>query len=285
MKASCCSSVRSWPRKTSTAYASIPASIAATSSGPIGLVMSIPETSPANAGCDARSARIEMGIWWHSLPPGHREPRGARPGTPAGGIYPFRPGGSSGRVTLAAFGWVYRQLDIDTLAGASDHASATLGSGDDEAMATRIVLTYADLVAMPADGKRYELHEGEIYMTAAPRPRHQQVVGNLHLILAAHVRRLGLGEVFLSPIDVILADVTVVEPDLVYLDAARLGRVSDRGIEGPPTLAIEVLSPSTCHGRPRGEAPALGQVRRAALLDRRSGRPAHRDLSSGRSLV
>ena len=112
-------------------------------------------------------------------------------------------------------------------------------------MATRIVLTYADLVAMPSDGKRYELHEGEIYMTAAPRPRHQQVVANLHLILAAHVRRLGLGEVFLSPIDVILADVTVVEPDLVYLEAARLGRVSDRGIEGPPTLAIEVLSPTT----------------------------------------
>ena len=112
-------------------------------------------------------------------------------------------------------------------------------------MATRIVLTYADLVGMPSDGKRYELHEGEIYMTAAPRPRHQQVVGNLYFILTAHVRRLGLGEVFLSPIDVILADVTVVEPDLVYLDAAWLGRVSDRGIEGPPTLAIEVLSPTT----------------------------------------
>ena len=136
-------------------------------------------------------------------------------------------------------------MDIDTLRGASDHANATLRSGDDEAMATRIVLTYADLVAIPSDGKRYELHEGEIYMTAAPRPRHQQVVGNLHLILAAHVRRLGLGEVFLSPIDVILADVTVVEPDLVYLETARLGRVSDRAIEGPPTLAIEVLSPST----------------------------------------
>jgi len=136
-------------------------------------------------------------------------------------------------------------LDIDTLPGASDHAGATLGTGDDEAMATRIVLTYADLVAMPSDGKRYELHEGEIYMTAAPRPRHQQVVGNLYLILTAHVRPLGLGEVFLSPIDVILADVTVVEPDLVYLEAAGLGRVSDRAIEGPPTLAIEVLLPTT----------------------------------------
>src|SRR5262245_49029963 len=114
-------------------------------------------------------------------------------------------------------------------------------------MATRSILTYADLAALPADGKRYELHEGEIYVTAAPRPRHQQVVGNLHLIIAEHVRRLGLGEVFLSPIDVILADVTVVEPDLVYVDAARLESVSDRGIEGPPTLAIEVLSPSTAH--------------------------------------
>jgi Uma2 family endonuclease len=112
-------------------------------------------------------------------------------------------------------------------------------------MATRVVLTYADLVALPADGKRYELHEGEIYVTASPRPRHQMVVGNLYLIIAEHVRRLGLGEVFLSPIDVILSDVTVVEPDLIYLDAGRRERVSDRGIEGPPTLAIEVLSPTT----------------------------------------
>jgi Uma2 family endonuclease len=112
-------------------------------------------------------------------------------------------------------------------------------------MATRVVLTYADLVALPADGKRYELHEGEIYVTASPRPRHQKVVGNLYLIIAEHVRRFGLGEVFLSPIDVILSEVTVVVPDLVYLDAGRLERVSDRGIEGPPTLAIEVLSPTT----------------------------------------
>lgn len=112
-------------------------------------------------------------------------------------------------------------------------------------MATRVVLTYADLAALPADGKRYELHEGEIYVTAVPRPRHQQVIGNLYLMIAPHARRFGLGEVFLSPIDVILAEVTVVEPDLVYLDAGRLDRVSDRGIEGPPTLVIEVLSATT----------------------------------------
>ena len=112
-------------------------------------------------------------------------------------------------------------------------------------MATRVVLTYADLAATPADGKRYELHEGEISMTAAPRPRHQLVVGNLYLVLAEYVRRLNLGEILLSPIDVILAEITVLEPDLVYVDRERLTRVSDRGIERAPTLVIEVLSPST----------------------------------------
>lgn len=112
-------------------------------------------------------------------------------------------------------------------------------------MATRVVLTYADLMALPADGKRYELHEGELSVTAAPRPRHQQIVGNLYLLMAEHVRRLGLGEVFLSPIDVILAPVTVVEPDLIYLDSGRLGLVSDRGVEGAPALVVEILSPAT----------------------------------------
>lgn len=38
-----------------------------------------------------------------------------------------------------------------------------------------IRLTYADLAALPADGKRHDLHEGEVSVTAAPRPRHQQV--------------------------------------------------------------------------------------------------------------
>jgi Uma2 family endonuclease len=112
-------------------------------------------------------------------------------------------------------------------------------------VALRAVLTYADLAALPPDGKRYELHEGEISVSAAPRPRHQLVVGNLHLLLAAHVRARALGEIFLAPVDVILSDVTVLEPDLVYVDAGRLGLVTERGIEGPPTLAIEVLSPAT----------------------------------------
>jgi len=124
-------------------------------------------------------------------------------------------------------------------------------------MSARVILTYDDYAALPDDGRRYELYEGElIAMTPAPRPRHQQVIGNLHLLMAEHVRRHGLGEVFVSPIDVILSRITVLQPDLVYLDAARLQFVTDRAIEGAPTLVVEVLSAST-EARDRGAKQAL----------------------------
>jgi Uma2 family endonuclease len=107
---------------------------------------------------------------------------------------------------------------------------------------TNIVLTYEDFVALPDDGKRYELHEGELAVSPAPTPRHQRVIGNLFLILAPHVRASGRGEIFLSPFDCILTNITVVEPDLVYVNEERRRLVSERALEGSPSLAIEVLS-------------------------------------------
>ncbi len=109
----------------------------------------------------------------------------------------------------------------------------------------RVILTYKEYEALPADGRRYELHEGELSVTPAPSPRHQRSVGALYLILTQHVNSRGLGEVFLSPIDCILSDISIVQPDLVYLDTGRGSLVSNRGIEGPPTLVVEILSPST----------------------------------------
>jgi Uma2 family endonuclease len=109
----------------------------------------------------------------------------------------------------------------------------------------RVILTYKDYEVLPADGRRYEIHDGELSVTPAPSPRHQRMIGDLYTILRQHVKSGGLGEVLLSPIDCILSDITVVQPDLVYLDTARASLVSNRGIEGPPALVIEVLSPST----------------------------------------
>ena len=109
----------------------------------------------------------------------------------------------------------------------------------------RVVLTYKDYLAMPDDGRRYEILDGEVAVSATPVTLHQLIVGNLYWVLRGHVHGRRLGQVYLSPITVILANTTVVEPDLVYVDTGRAGLVTDRGIRGAPTLAIEVLSPST----------------------------------------
>lgn len=109
----------------------------------------------------------------------------------------------------------------------------------------RVILTYKDYEALPADGRRYELHEGELSVTLTPSPQHQRISGNLHRVLWQHIKAQGLGEILFAPLDVILGETTVVQPDLVYLDTTRLPLVSGRGIEGPPTLVVEILSPAT----------------------------------------
>jgi Uma2 family endonuclease len=112
-------------------------------------------------------------------------------------------------------------------------------------MPTRVILTYKDYEALPADGRRCELHEGELSVTPAPSPKHQEVSRNLTVLLHEYVKTQRLGQVFYAPIDCILSDITIIQPDIVYVDTGRLPSVTGRGIEGPPTLVIEILSPST----------------------------------------
>lgn len=109
----------------------------------------------------------------------------------------------------------------------------------------RVVLTYRDYEALPADGKRYELYEGELFMTAAPGTQHQRVVLALAVLLREYVLAHGLGEVFIAPIDCIMSDITIVQPDIVFVDSGHASLTSARGVEGAPTLVVEVISPST----------------------------------------
>jgi Uma2 family endonuclease len=110
---------------------------------------------------------------------------------------------------------------------------------------SRTALTYADYAALPDDGHRYELHDGELSVTPAPGTWHQTVTLNLAVVLRDHVRTRALGIVFISPVDCIMDAATVVQPDIVFVTSEHTARVSERGIEGPPTLAVEVLSSST----------------------------------------
>lgn len=109
----------------------------------------------------------------------------------------------------------------------------------------KILLTYDDYCLLPNDGNRYEILDGELSVTPAPSTRHQTVLGNLHRLLASHVVASQLGKLFIAPTDLILAPITVVQPDLIFIANDRRHIVTERAIEGSPTLVIEILSPTT----------------------------------------
>lgn len=101
-------------------------------------------------------------------------------------------------------------------------------------------LTRLDLEAMPHDGHRYELVDGVLTVSPSPRPLHQRAI--LRLIMALEPHCPAEYEILPAPVDVVLAEDTVLIPDVVI---ARSADWTERGLFGPPLLAVEVFSPST----------------------------------------
>ncbi|MEM1118715.1 MAG: Uma2 family endonuclease, partial [Bacteroidota bacterium] len=99
--------------------------------------------------------------------------------------------------------------------------------------------------ALP-EGTSAQYFDGQIHMSPAPRLRHQDVVQNLYAALRTYAE-IHEGYAALAPVDVYLAAETVVQPDVLYVTAERRDRLSERGVEGAPTLVAEVLSPSTAY--------------------------------------
>jgi Uma2 family endonuclease len=120
-------------------------------------------------------------------------------------------------------------------------------------MATRshIKLLAEDIWDTPDDENRYEIIDGELYVTPPPSLAHQRVVSVLLALLRSHADAHHLGEVFVAPLGVVLDPTSGVQPDIVFVSPRRAEIMSERGLEGAPDLAVEVLSPSTAN-RDRG---------------------------------
>jgi Uma2 family endonuclease len=104
--------------------------------------------------------------------------------------------------------------------------------------------TYEDYLLLPED-RRYEIIDGDLFMTPAPGTPHQRLVGRLYHFLDEHVRKEELGEVLLSPCDVVLSPTDVVQPDVLFIAAERRSIIGEKYISAAPDLVVEVLSPST----------------------------------------
>jgi Uma2 family endonuclease len=105
--------------------------------------------------------------------------------------------------------------------------------------------TVEDLAAMPDDGQRYEVIDGELFVTPSPSLVHQRAIARLHLLLASYVDSQAIGELVMSPADVTFSRRRGVQPDLFVAPLVN-GRRPKRLAEiRELVLAVEVLSPSS----------------------------------------
>jgi Uma2 family endonuclease len=105
--------------------------------------------------------------------------------------------------------------------------------------------TYDDYLALPEDGKQYDVIDGELTMTPAPRPRHQEVLLALSTRLLLFVNDNSLGKIYIAPIDLALSLVDVVQPDVLFVAKNRMRIVAEKNIVGIPNLIAEIVSPSS----------------------------------------
>jgi len=99
--------------------------------------------------------------------------------------------------------------------------------------------------ALPDDGNRYEVIDGELFVTPAPGVWHQSAIGELMAILRPYVREHRIGHVFTAPADVVYGPRKMVQPDLFVTPYVE-GILPPTWEElGRPILAVEVVSPST----------------------------------------
>ena len=112
--------------------------------------------------------------------------------------------------------------------------------------------TYADYAATP-DDERWELIDGELYrMASGASTKHQLVTLELAALLRENVRRRTLGWIFIAPYDVILSDTNTVEPDIVFVSAARRSIITERACEGAPDQTTKLWWWKYCRHQTRG---------------------------------
>ena len=105
-------------------------------------------------------------------------------------------------------------------------------------------LTYQDYARTP-EGEIWELIDGEKFMPPSPGAAHQRIDMRLGSRLHAFVDDRALGEVFSAPFDVVLSDLDVVQPDLLFVSNERSHIVTHANVRGAPDLVVEIRSPST----------------------------------------
>jgi Uma2 family endonuclease len=114
-------------------------------------------------------------------------------------------------------------------------------------------MTYAGFLENLEESTHAEWANGEAVIFMPPTIRHQDIVTFLVILLGVFVRAFSLGKILAAPCEMRLETTgTSREPDILFVAEANLGRVSDKRIDGPADLVIEVISNESV-ARDRGE--------------------------------
>jgi Uma2 family endonuclease len=108
----------------------------------------------------------------------------------------------------------------------------------------RIKFTVNDYMTAPPD-RPYQLLDGELILAPSPSSKHQTIGAELFFALRQFVGKNVLGQVWFAPLDVVLSDYDVVQPDLLFVSNARADIVTEANIQGAPDLVVEILSPGS----------------------------------------
>ena len=106
-------------------------------------------------------------------------------------------------------------------------------------------MTLGQFRELPEGPPHFELIDGELIMAPAPNLYHQEITGNIYIILRNWQRAGYSGKVFIAPLDVFLGE-DCFEPDVVFVSSERLEKIAQSdGLHGAPDLVVEVLSESS----------------------------------------
>ena len=103
---------------------------------------------------------------------------------------------------------------------------------------------YARWEELPADGNRYEVIDGALYMTTAPSFYHQWIVQRLVRLVGIPAEDSGTAFYTFAPIGVLMPGCDPVQPDFLLVRCANAQIINNRRIRGVPDLIVEILSPS-----------------------------------------
>ena len=107
----------------------------------------------------------------------------------------------------------------------------------------KTLLTYSEYVLFPEDGKRHEIIRGVHYVTPSPITKHQRVSRWIQFQLFEQIELKGLGDVINAPMDVILSEIDILQPDLMVILRKNLPIVNPKNVRGAPDLVVEIMSP------------------------------------------